>query len=468
MIRNTGEPGGRLGRGVRMAREILRPTDTPGIARRAAAVALIIRLANAVLAYAAQVVLARLMGAFEYGVFAYTWVWFLVFGSVAALGFSDSPLRYIAHLRARGEDAELRGFLRFAPVAAIVGSLVFGLVLIALLPVAGRWIESAHIVPMIMMAICLPFAGLQAVLEVYGRSYNWTVPALLPVYVLRHGLLLIFMIAAVELGFAADAVTAFLCLIVTLVVSTLYQAVAILGRLRRVVPAGPRAYRPSEWVRGSLPFAAIYAAQHVASFADVLVLSFFAHPDEIAVYFAATRIVHVVNLVPYAATVGTAHLFSASHSLGNHDDLQRLCRQVTWVTAVLCLGALAMIIAFGGWLLHMFGERFEAGYIPLVILAVGVMLRVATGPAEDVLNMTGYSGVTVSSYLVTIPLNIVLAVALIIPFGANGAATATGIALIVRGIWLTIAARKRLGVDTTLLTMLPQRNLIGRAQAPAE
>ena len=87
------------------------------------------------------------------------------------------------------------------------------------------------------------------------------------------------------------------------------------------------------------------------------------------------------------------------------------------------------------------------------------MLRVATGPAEDVLNMTGHSGVSASTYLVTIPINIVLAVALIIPFGANGAAAATGIALVIRGVWLAMAARRRLGVDTTLLAVLPERKL---------
>jgi O-antigen/teichoic acid export membrane protein len=451
----AGEPAGRVRRLVGGTRDFLTRSDEAGAARRSAAIALIIRLLNAALAYVAQVVLARLMHQYEYGVFAYTWVWFLVFGAIATIGFGDSPLRFIAQLRARGEEAYLRGFIRFSLVVTAIGSVAFGALLIALVPLADGWIEHAYVLPLAIMAICIPFACLQAVLEAIGRSYNWTIPALLPVYVLRHGLLLVFMVAAVKLGFEANAVNGFVCLILTLAVSLLYQAASILMRLRREVAPGPRAYKPGEWVRGSLPFAVIYAAQHLSSFADVLVLSFFVQPGEIAIYFAATRVIHVVNLIPFAATVGTAHLFSASHTLGDHDHLQRLCRHVALATFVISLGAVAVIVGAGDWLLHMFGDGFEAGYTPLIILAIGVMVRVATGPAEDVLNMTGNGGVSASTYLIIIGVSVVLAVALIIPFGLNGAAAASAIALVLRGLWLAIEVRLRLKVDTTLLTAMP-------------
>ena len=265
------------------------------------------------------------MGQYEYGVFAYTWVWFLVFSAVATLGFGDSPVRYIAQLRERGETAHLRGFIRFAPLVILVASIAFAALLIAVLPLADGFIDHAYLMPMALMAVSIPFACLQSFLEGVGRSYNWTIPALLPVYIIRHGLLLI------DHGWRPSRsasrrrrVNGFVCLVLTMVLSIAYQAIAILRRLRRVVERGPRAYRPREWLRGSAPFAVLYGAQHLSSFADVLVLSFFVSPAEIAIYFAATRIIQVVNLVPYAATVGTAHLFSASHTRGDHDELQRL------------------------------------------------------------------------------------------------------------------------------------------------
>jgi O-antigen/teichoic acid export membrane protein len=118
----------------------------------------------------------------------------------------------------------------------------------------------------------------------------------------------------------------------------------------------------------------------------------------------------------------------------------------------------------------MFGDGFEAGYAPLVILAAGVLARVLAGPAEDVLNMTGNGGVSASTYLAIIVVNVALAVALVIPFGLNGAAAASAAALALRALWLALSARRRLGVDTSVLAALPALLSSRRAEAgtPAE
>jgi O-antigen/teichoic acid export membrane protein len=447
------EPVGRGHAALRRARGFFTAGDSDAVARRAGATALVIRLASAGLAYVAQVVFARLMGQYEYGVFAYTWVWFLVFSAVATLGFGDSPVRYIAQLRERGETAHLRGFLRFAAMVIVVASVAFAILLVAALPFAEGIIDHAYLMPMALMAVSIPFACAQSFLEGVGRSYNWTIPALLPVYIIRHGLLLSIMAAAVALGVEATAVNAFICLVLTMVLSIAYQATAILRRLRHVIEPGPAAYRPKEWLRGSSPFAVLYAAQHLSSFADVVVLSFFVSPAEIAVYFAATRIIQVVNLVPYAATVGTAHLFSASHTRGDHDDLQRLVRHVVVANFIIAVTAVGILIAGGDMLLGMFGHGFEAGYVPLAILAAGVMARVAAGPAEDILNMTGNGNVSAYAYLAIVVLNIVLAIALIIPFGLNGAAAASAIALALRAFWLSFSVWKRLHISTSIFAV---------------
>jgi O-antigen/teichoic acid export membrane protein len=428
--------------------------DAAGAARRAAAVALVIRLGNAGLAYVAQVEMARLMGQFEYGLFAYTWVWFLVFSAVSTLGFGDSPLRFIPMFRERGELAEMRGFLRFAALITIGAAVATALLVVLLLPYADNFIGHAYFLPMVLMGVALPFACIQSYLEGVGLAFGWTVPALLPIYILRHGLLLVFMLASVAIGFEATAVSGFVCLILALALALIYQAAHILWRLRQVVPKGPRAYAPKRWLSGSAPFAVLYGAANLSSFADVLVLSFFVSPAEIAIYFAATRIIQVVNLVPYAATVGTAHHFAASYSRGDHDELQRLCNHVTVATFAIAVAAVGLLLGIGDWLLAMFGEGFEAGYTPLLILAVGIVARVVAGPAEDILNMTGNGGVSASTYLAIVAVNIVLAVALVLEFGIAGAAVASAFALTARAFWLSAAVHGRLGINTTVFFAL--------------
>ncbi len=87
-------------------------------------------------------------------------------------------------------------------------------------------------------------------------------------------------------------------------------------------------------------------------------------------------------------------------------ELQRLCRSVAATTFTIAAFAVAAMVAGGHWLLGMFGHGFEAGYVPLVILAAGVFARVAAGPAEDMLNMTGNSNVSASTYLAIVAVNV--------------------------------------------------------------
>ena len=53
---------------------------------RAAVMAFLIRVVSAGIAYLSQVLLARWMGSFEYGVFVFVWVWVLILGGLAPLG----------------------------------------------------------------------------------------------------------------------------------------------------------------------------------------------------------------------------------------------------------------------------------------------------------------------------------------------------------------------------------------------
>ena len=444
------------------------------MARRSAAIALTIRLANAALAYFVQVVLARIMGQQEYGIFAYGWVWFMVTAALFSVGMGDVPVRLVPEMRVRGETAYLRGFVRFAPTVAAIASIVGSALMILAIGVGSRWIPPAYALPMMVMALAVPGVCIQSFLEGMGRSYGWIVPALLPNYIFRHGLLIIFTVLAVQFGFPASAVTAFTCLVTAVLLSLGYQTWAIVGRMRQAIEPGPIAYRRKAWLKVAAPFGVLYACSYLFSFADVMVLSFFVGPADIAVYFAATRVIQVVNLIPFAATVGSAHLFSDAKARDSHEDMQRLANQVSLLTFATALACVVTIAVAGNWLLGMFGSGFHGGYTPLLILGLGVMARVSAGPAEDILNMSGYGAFSASTYAAVVVISVLLNVALIIPLGVLGAALATSITLAGRAFWLALAVRRRIGVNTFVWTALRslaiERGSAARAslQVPAE
>jgi O-antigen/teichoic acid export membrane protein len=93
---------------------------------------------------------------------------------------------------------------------------------------------------------------------------------------------------------------------------------------------------------------------------------------------------------------------------------------------------------------YFYGERFEAGALPLQILVLSQVVVVGSGPLGTLLNMTGLTRVNSHNMMVAVALNVALNALLIPRFGATGAATATAISLIFSRLLLSYQVRRQL------------------------
>ena len=76
------------------------------LAQRVASTAFLIRVAAAGIGYFSQVLLARWMGSFEFGIFVYVWTWVMVIGGAVDLGLASSAQRFIPDYRENRADRE--------------------------------------------------------------------------------------------------------------------------------------------------------------------------------------------------------------------------------------------------------------------------------------------------------------------------------------------------------------------------
>lgn len=407
---------------------------------RAALDVFAIRVCAAGFAYGAQVLMARLMGGAEYGVFAAIWVWTAILGHSATLGLSQGACRFLPADLVRGDFFGFRGFVvGGALVTAVSGLAVAGLGL-ALVHAGTGLPASPYGPPLLAAALVLPLFALQDYCEGVARSLNRAVLAIAPPYLLRQGVLMAAMTGAVLLGAPPRADVAVCCTLVATGVAVSVQALLLVRHIRRIVPAGPRTFRWRVWMGACLPIAATDLAGAGLGFVDVVILGMLAPPAAVGLYFAATRIVQFVAFVHYAASAATAQRFSAAHAGGDRAGLARLVRgqaRATFAaTALVGLG----VLAAGPLLLGLFGPEFRESLPVLAILVAGSVGATLFGPGEDLLTMLGGERVCAGITVAMLVLAAALTAALAARFGATGAAVSMSLVALLRGFALARAA----------------------------
>jgi O-antigen/teichoic acid export membrane protein len=452
---------------MQLARTASTDGDAASLARRAfgtfltagagsnAVFAFLVRIASAIILYVSQIVLARWMGDTEYGIYVVVWTWVLLLGGLSTLGLSTAMMRLLPEQREQGTFDLMRGLLlggRVAPVAFSAGVAIAGLLGLQLL---GSAMDSHYLLPAYLALVCLPLVTLTALQDGIGRANGWVGVALLPPYVMRPIIVLAAMIIAHEAGLEMSAATAVAAAIVACAVAAITQTLVLGRRLRSTVPTGPRAMALSPWFKMSLPLLLISGCEVLMQNVDVLVLSHYLPPGDIAIYFAATKTMSVVLFVHFAVGSAFANRFASLDARGDRAGLKHAIRQAVNFTFWPSLAMAVAILALGKPLLWLFGPQFIAGYGLMAVLAIGYLAKAATGPSEFVLNMLGAQRACAAALAGTVALTVVLCVLLVPVFGAMGAAIATAASWSANAALNALVARRQLGLRIAILSNLP-------------
>ncbi len=421
------------------------------LAQRVAGTAFAIRMASAALLYLSQVLFARWMGSFDFGIYVYVWTWVLLIGGLFELGLAQGAQRFIPEYAGRRQFDRLRGFLtgsRWLVAGVATGGALLAAVFVM---AAAPWIDDAIELPLYLACLCLPFYALTSMQEGIARSYNWFGIALAPPYILRPLLLLGAMAAAFGLGFPVNAPTAMLAAVAATWASTLVQLLLLTRRLGPAVPEGPKSHDVKGWLAISIPIFLVESFYLLLSYTDVLVLQWFRSPEELAVYYAAAKTLALVAFVSFAVSAAVAHRFTEYHVKGDRAQLAAFVKQSVRWTFWPSLAAMALILALGQPLLRLFGPDFAAGYSVMFVLAVGLIARAAVGPVDRLLNMLDQQKACAKIYAFAFVINLFGCIVLTPPLGGLGAAIATSTALTIESLLLFVAARRRLGLHMFVL-----------------
>jgi O-antigen/teichoic acid export membrane protein len=410
-----------------------------------ASLAFAVRVASAALLYLSQVVLARWMGAYEYGIYVFVWSFVLIAGGLSHLGLSMTAMRLVPEYREQSESRRLRGFLFASRAFALTAGAVVALILLGLSTALTRFIPQHYLVPAQLALFCIPFYALSDVQDGIGRGRGWMAVALVPPYILRPLAVLAGMLIAHELGWPMCATSAVAAAIIATWLAAMVQSWLLHRRLAMEVVAGPRKIELGPWLRASMPLLVVYASELVLQNADIIAISAYLTPVETGMYFAAAKTISLVMLVHYAVGSAFANRFATLNARGDHAGLRALVHQAARWTFWPSLFAACGILVIGQILLAAFSPEFVRAYPVMVILVAGYLIRVSAGPCEVLLNTLGAQRACARAIVTGAAIAVLLNITLIPLYGILGAAAANAIAAAATGILNYRAARARLG-----------------------
>lgn len=425
----------------------------PGLPRegarllRGAGGALLVSAAAVPIGLAVQVLIARLLGVEQFGLYALVMTAVMVLAVLAKLGLQPASVRYVSAYVARADWRALRGFLRWSARASMLAALTLSLAVLAAAHLGARYGVATHASAWLVGAVLLPLvvrAQLQgAVLRALRRVLLAEMSQkLAPRILIGTGALAL-------LASGANAVGA------PVMLALAACAWALLGlwlgrSARAALPAPARGaderHHEREWLRTALPLLVTSGAQILLKRTDVLMLGGLLGPAAVAPYVAAVAISELALAAIRATNVASSPMLSELHACDQREALRRVVALesalVLVASAVLAAGALAA----GPVLLAWYGEGFDAGYTPLVLLVAGTALSALLGPVGAVMTMTGHQRAAMRLIGVTLALNAALNLLLVPAFGAAGAAAATATSTLLGNACMYAYVTRRMGI----------------------
>lgn len=406
--------------------------------------ALGVRVGAAGLAYILQIVLARSLGAAEYGTFSFAWSLVAMGGFLATLGYAQVAVRFLAQYQQSADRALAHGFIRMALLITALGSaLAVGGLLLIFPAIEWGW-GSLCCATLAIGLMALPFFALTDLLEGFARSQGWTIRALTPPYILRGGGLILLLFGAMLFGIKLNAVLAMKLALLATIIACLAAGWLIVHPLLAAIPPEKPAFETRQWFANARPVwladLALLARQNI----DLIVLGLVAPAATIGVYFAATRIASLLGLIEFAIGAAFGHRFARAGQTGT---LAAIWREAWWMSAgVGLLSAIGLMIA-APFILSLFGPGFTTATFAVEILLGAAAIKLLIGPLEDLLTMNGHAGAVWRA-------NAIGAVAMLagclafVPFlHATGAALGAASGALTAAVLLIRASHKSLGLS---------------------
>ena len=411
---------------------------------RGASVSLVLKSIGAALAFGFNVLLVRLIGTGDTGLYFLA----LMIANIATIfgrvGLDNALLRFTSAHASTSQWAEVRGVYHIGMKIALVASSIVTICVFLIAPyLTGaifkkpelteplRWM-SAAIIPIVVFNLHgqllrgLKHIAKSQVILVVG------VPLLSTV-----GIYFLTPIAGLK-----GAIFAF-------VIATGLTAILSIVWWRSVTPQ-LKQYTPNFSARrlfqSSKPLFLVASINQILGWMGIFFLGIWASTEDVGIFSIATKVAISIALILKSVNSITAAKYAELYHSGQHSDLASTFRRSSLLIGGCALPIYMCFIFFPDIIMNIFSPDFVRGKTALVILATGEFINSITGSAGNLLMMTGHEKLVRNCAVFSLLLLSALCMVLIPAFDIIGAATAVAFTTASKNLIYLYFVNRTLGI----------------------
>lgn len=372
----------------------------------------------------AAFVLARELGAHEYGIYNIAVSMAFVFSGIADFGLNAAMERFIAVFRKREDHGGVRGTLQIGIGITALGALGFGLTMLLLSPVlANRMFDEPELEMLFrLFALIVPIMALTDIVGSIARGYKR-----MDYYAFAYDFVqpLVRVILIVIFAFVAlDPVIASIIFGVSYL-AALVVLIRLVNKQRRASTPVAEARRDTKDVTlFALPFWFATLMRKLRRNIESLLLGAFDSVTSVGVFSLAGSANMLGRISNLAISTSMRPVLAELFDSDDHDEMAQIYKTTTRWTLTLNLPIFVVMVVFAEPILALFGESYLVGTSAFVILASSELANAITGTCGAMVDMSGKGKMKVANKAVEIGLIIGANLLLIPPFGVVGAAVA--------------------------------------------
>jgi O-antigen/teichoic acid export membrane protein len=370
------------------------------------------------------ILMARLMGVEQYGLYSLADTTSYTIGGLARLGLTSALVRYISIFAGRRDKESLWGTLQVGLGAPFVVSVLAGACLLVFAgPFARVIFHEPRLVPVLRVAaLAIPFGTLIATTAAATRGFNRMQYEVIAQDISFPLIKLVVIIALAMTGLnAVKAMTAH-------AVGTVVGCVMLFYFLYKLFPLNRPWSAARRHTKEIFVFSApLYASTLIGLLGGNLETFFLGALGAIAsvgIFTVAARVNLVSKMFCEAVDTAAMPIVSELYSKGEHRQLGHFYQSTTKWTFTSNVPLFLIILLFSKPILSVFGEDFVAGSTALLILSCGSLVTAGTGINGVMIAMTGNTWLNTVNTVITLAVKLTLSFLLIPSLGVIGAALA--------------------------------------------